>query len=156
VSLFGRRTADTRAPAAAVDAALSALGVDPGQGALPARGDGRAAWSIAKGSVEVYIVLEGGEGQRTLRVFAPVLTLPSDNHLPLYRRLLELNGEGLQGCAFGLRSDKVVLGAERSAVGLDRDAVRDLILLVAHFADRFDDELADDFGATRHTDTGPY
>ena len=153
MSLFGRRTGDTRAAAAAVDAALQALGVDPGQGALPARGDGRVAWSIAKGSVEVYIVLEGDESSRALRVFAPVLTLPPDNHLPLYRRLLELNGEGLQGCAFGLRADKVVLGVERSAQGIDRDTVRDLILLVAHYADRFDDELADGFGGYRHTDS---
>lgn len=152
MSLFGRRTADNRTAAAAVDAALLALGVDPAQSALPARGDGRVAWSIAKGSVEVYVVIEGDDTSKTLRVFAPVLTVPPDNVMLLYRRLLELNGEGLSGCAFGLRGDKVILGVERTAQGIDRDAVRDLILLVAHHADHFDDELTHGFGGYRHSD----
>ena len=153
MSLFGRRTGDTRAASAAVDAALQTLGVDPAQSALPARGDGRAAWSIGKGSVEVYVVLEGDDSARTLRVFAPALTVPPDNLMPLYRRLLEINGDGLSGCAFGLRGDKVILGVERSAQGIDKDTIRDLILLVAHHADHFDDELAHGFGGYRHSDS---
>jgi type III secretion system-like peptide-binding chaperone len=151
MSLFGRRTADHRA-AGAVEAALQSLGVDPTQSALPARGDGRVAWSIGKGSVEVYIVIEGDENNRVLRVFAPLLTVPPENLLPLFRRLLELNGDGLLGCAFGLRGDKVVLGAERSTQGLDKDAIRDLVLHVAHFADHFDDELVQSYGGSRHAD----
>lgn len=151
MSLFGKRTADHRA-AAAVEAALRALGVDPTESALPARGDGDAAWSIGKGSVEVYVLLSGDANARSLRVFAPILTVPSDNVLALYRRLLELNGEGLSGCSFGLRGNKVVLGIERDAQDLERGVVRDLILFVAHYADHFDDELVRRFGGNRHAD----
>ena len=150
MALFGRRT-DHRA-SAAVDAALQSLGVDPAQSVLPMRGDGRVAWSIGKGSVEVYVVLEGEENARMLRVFAPLLTVPADNLLPLYRRLLELNGEGLSGCFFGLRGDKVVLGVERAAAGLEKDSIRELILHIAHYADHFDDELVQRFGGQRQAD----
>jgi len=151
MSLFGKRTGDHRA-VSAVEAALRALGVDPEESALPARGDAGAAWSLGKGSVEVYVVLTGDADARVLRIFAPILTVPTENPLALFRRLLEINGEGLSGCSFGVRGTKVVLGIERDAQGLDRDVVRDLILHVAHYADHFDDELVRRFGGHRHAD----
>ena len=56
------------------------------------------------------------------------------------------------GIAFGLINDEIVLVAERSVRGLDRSEVEEMLLMVGHYADKYDDLLVDEFGGNRVCD----
>ncbi|MCC7535642.1 MAG: YbjN domain-containing protein [Deltaproteobacteria bacterium] len=140
-----------------VERAIADLGLDPV--AVRAREDGSPGlWAIQRGSATVVIsVVAKGDGREgTLRVLAPILTPPADpaGQSRLFRRLLELNGSELTGAAFGLLGGDVVVVAERSIVDLDASETDALLAVVADVADRYDDELAAQFGAVRISDVG--
>lgn len=102
-------------------------------------------WSLREGSaiIEVYIVQQGGVGY--LQVLSPIMHLPASNLLPLYRRLLEYNLQ-LTTAAFGLFDDVIYVFSERPLDGMDEVEGRDIISLVARYADKYDDELLAEFG----------
>jgi anti-sigma factor RsiW len=136
-----------------VEATIRKLGLDPATTRAPAAGEGQAAWTLKRGSASVLVAVtrHEGEGKAYLRVASPVVTLPADasKHLPLCRRLLELNAAGLANAAFGLIGDRVVVVSERPAEGLDEVEVEQTVRHLAAVADTFDDRLEKDFGATR-------
>lgn len=133
-----------------VEGVIKDLGVDPGECALEASGGG-AAWRVARGSAHVMIAVNpSAEGKPArLRIVSPVVAMSDDTSLLLLRRLLELNGTELPGVAFGVIGNKVVLVAERGAAGLDRDEVAEMLSSIGYFADKYDDELVEEFGGTR-------
>jgi len=133
-----------------VEGVIKDLGVDPGECAIEAP-DGGAAWRVAKGSAHVMIAINPtGEGKAArLRVISPMIAMNEETSLALLRRLLELNGTELPGVAFGVIGDKVVLLAERAVTGLDRAEVAEMLSSIGFFADKYDDELVEEFGGTR-------
>ena len=109
-------------------------------------------WVVMKGSAEVYVFLYRGENDNFIHVYSPVMTLPERNLLQLFRRLLDLNGVGTMGVAFGLKGENVVLSIYRSTTDLDRSEVREMIINVGEHADYFDDILVNEFGGRRYCD----
>jgi hypothetical protein len=134
----------------AIPAAIDALGGDSRVSAL-----GPDAWAIFRGSVLGYVALivPDGEGEpeqepdSIVHVTFPILRVPADGVEPLFRRLLELNHELGSFASFSLDGrGKVWLGAGRFAADLDEHELRELIAQVAGLADRYDDELLEQFG----------
>ena len=109
-------------------------------------------WVVMKGSAEVYVFLYRGEDDNFIHVYSPVMTVPERNLLQLFRRLLDLNGVGQMGVAFGLKGDHVVLSIYRSTTDLDRSEVREMIINVGEHADYYDDILVNEFGGRRYCD----
>ncbi len=141
----GRKTAGTRLEnyAAAVEQILPIVGVDPAQSRLNTeQGYG---WSFRRGSatIEVYVSQQDDVGY--LQVLAPILHLPSNGLLPLYRRLLELNLQ-LTNAALGVYLDVVYVFSERPLEGLDSTEANNIIALIAHYADELDNQLFNEFG----------
>jgi hypothetical protein len=142
-----------------VKATIRKLGLDPdvlkvdSPPSIANPADQQLAWTLKRGSASVLVTvtLRGQEKAAYLRVAAPVVVLPADagQHLPLFRRVLELNAAGLANAAFGLTGDKVVAVSERPAQGLGPEEVEQTVRHLAAVADTFDDRLAKEFGASR-------
>jgi hypothetical protein len=141
----GRKSLGTRLEnyAATVEQILPDIGIDPAQSRLNTeQGFG---WSFRRGSatIEVYVSQQDDVGY--LQVLAPILHLPANGLLPLYRRLLELNLQ-LTNAAFGVHLDVVYVFSERPLEGLDSAEANNIIALIAHYADQWDNELFNEFG----------
>ena len=109
-------------------------------------------WVVMKGSAEVYVFIYRGEKDNFIHVYSPVLSLPERNLLQLFRRLLDLNGVGQMGVAFGLKANNVVLSIYRTTTDLDRSEVREMIINIGEHADYYDDILVNEFGGRRYCD----
>ena len=117
--------------------------------------DGHPAWAFRQGSASVRIHLLAGEkesGYGYFQVVAPVIILPEEGRDLIYERLLSLNADQLWSCAFAVRQDRVILTADRTTRDLDKSEVVEMIERVAAYADKFDDELVEEFGGIRYTD----
>ena len=116
--------------------------------------EGGAAWAMKFGSAAVMIALNPAANGLTarLRIVSPVIKFEPSSPLGLFTRLLELNGKTLPGVAFGIVNNEVVLVCERSVRGLDREEVEEMIALIGHYSDKYDDLLALEFGGTRVCD----
>jgi hypothetical protein len=129
--------------AATVEQILAAVGVDPDQSRLNT--EAGFGWSFRRGSatIEVYVSQQDDVGY--LQVLAPILHLPSNSLLPLYRHLLELNLQ-LTNAALGVHLDVVYVFSERPLEGLDSTEANNIIALIAHYADELDNQLFTEFG----------
>ena len=146
--MFGRNQRQQAGPrldvyAGTVEQLLANLGIDPGQARMNTQ-EGYG-WSFRRGSavIEVYITQNAGVGY--LQVLAPIIHLPTQALLPLYRRLLELNLQ-LTNAAFGVYLDVVYVFSERPLEGMDSVEANSVISLVAQYADELDDKLVAEFG----------
>lgn len=131
---------------AAIPAAIDALGGDSRVSVL-----GPDAWAIFRGTALGYVavIVPDGEAEPDgiVHVTFPILRVPAEGAEPLFRRLLELNHELGSFASFSLDSrSKIWLGAGRFAADLDEHGLRELIAQVAGLADRYDDELLEEFG----------
>jgi hypothetical protein len=148
VALFdNRQAANLRSAVSLIEEVLAALGHPPDQRRIDAAGDASPTWCVVQGSARTYVLLQDRDGENVLRVIAPVLHLDGVADPPaLFRRLLELNAEEIQGAAFAVHDGIVSLVAQRSTADLDRSEVRALVERIPAYADRYDDELAAEFG----------
>lgn len=140
----GRRNAPTsnvEKTAMYVERLLGEVLENPAQ----ARMEGQLGWNIMLGSANIEILIAENEQGQTLQVVAPLMHLPQTGLLPLYRRLLELNMM-TPGITFGVYGDVVFLYNERPLEGLDEVEVRDIIQRMALNADKYDNELVEEFG----------
>ena len=146
---FGRndeeRDADAGRPALPVEATegiLKAIGVDPGAARMEV--ESGYGWQFQRGSalIEIYLTPEQ-EGY--LQVLSPIMHLPAQNLLALYRRLLELNLQ-LTNAALGLHEDVVYVFHERLLAGLDASEADAIVRRLAAYADELDDALSEEFG----------
>lgn len=135
---------------ALVTEAIRALGVDPSE---VRAGDSRR-WVLRRGSATVVVDISDSSGG-WLRVIAPVVKLPADEQLAaLSKALLSANATELSpGMSFGVLDDDVLLVAARSTAGLDAAAVDAIIKGVGSAADHWDDQLAEQFGTQRSSDS---
>jgi hypothetical protein len=129
--------------AATVEQILASIGVDPASARMKI--DNGFGWSFQRGSalIEVFVAMQNNTGY--LQVLAPILHLPMQGLLPLYRRLLELNLQ-LTNAALGLYLDVVYVFSERPLAGLDASEANAIISLVASYADELDNKLVEEFG----------
>lgn len=137
-----------------IESVIKELGLDPERTKIEGKDTNRVGWALMRGSAAVYVFLQQQENANFLQVVSPVMKLPDQNLLPLYRRLLELNAEKLCGAAFGVKGEDVVLTTDRETTDIDRSEVQAMITMVGQYADHFDDELVAEFGGVRHSDAG--
>lgn len=126
----------------AVEGILRAIGVDPAAARMQV--ESGYGWQFQRGSalIEVYLTPEQ-EGY--LQVLSPIMHLPAQNLLALYRRLLELNLQ-LTNAALGAHEDVVYVFHERLLAGLDAAEADAIIRRLAAYADELDDALSAEFG----------
>ena len=104
----------------AVEGILAAIGVDASAARMEV--ESGFGWQFQRGSalIEVYLT---PEEQGYLQVLSPIMHLPQQQLLALYRRLIELNLQ-LTNAAQGVHEDVVYVCHERLLAGLDADAGR--------------------------------
>jgi hypothetical protein len=155
MSLFGdRQEGNLKTCQKMIESVIQELGLDPDRSRLESEEPGRLAWGLRRGSAAVFVFLQGGPESNYLQVVSPVMKIPEQNILPLYRRLLELNASGLHAAAFGVKGEDVVLTIDRTTTDIDRSEVANMIHLIGRYADQYDDELVAEFGGVRHSDAG--
>lgn len=134
------------------EAVIKKLGLDPAAATAKNTPD-QASYTLKRGSAAVLITVVHREEQKTtfFRVASPLMTLPEDTtkHLALFKRLLELNANGLVNSAFGVVGDRVVAVSERPAAGLDEHEVEQIIRHLSAVADTYDDRLTKEFGGEK-------
>jgi T3SS (YopN, CesT) and YbjN peptide-binding chaperone 1 len=137
-----------------VEEVIASLGLDPA--AVRSRDtEGLASWGIKRGSAAILVtVFKSDRGDAAfLRAISPVMTLPESERRPdLYRRLLELNGQGLVNAAFGIIGERIVVKSERPASWLEAAEVEQIITQLSAVADTYDDRLVREFGGERASD----
>ncbi len=136
-----------------VEAVIRDRGIDPDKNSVTAA-EGGAAWAVAFGSAAVMIALNpgGDKGTGRLRVVSPIVRMQQTSDIGLFKRLLELNATDLPGVAFGIVKNEIVLVAERGVSGLDRSEVEEMLTIIGHLADQYDDLLVREFGGIRVCD----
>jgi hypothetical protein len=89
------------------------------------------------------------EEQGVLMVFSPIMPVPIGGREAFYRRLLELSFVTTSDAAFAINSprDEVVVRCLRRLSALDYEEFEDILATVGEVADRWDDELVQEFGA---------
>ena len=126
-----------------VEQILAKIGVDPVQARLETeQGYG---WNFRRGSAIIEIYISEQDDKSYLQVLSPIVHLPAQGLLALYRRMLELNLQ-LTNASLGVYYDTVYVFNERSLEGLDPNETNDIITLVAGYADDLDNKLVEEFG----------
>ena len=131
------------AHAGTVEQILMSIGVDLNQARM--KTDSGFGWSFQRGSAVIEIFVSQQNGVGYFQVLSPIIHLPINGLLPLYRRLLELNLQMSNAC-LGMYLDVVYVFSERPLEGMDGNEANDIINLVASYADDFDDKLVGEFG----------
>jgi hypothetical protein len=109
--------------------------------------DGRNASLIRKGNASIAVVAVPDKD--LLLVSSPVITLPEENLLPLFRKLLTLNLTETQDAAFALNEEAgtIDLQIKRPLQDLDYREFDRAVSTLAAMADRYNDPLASSFGS---------
>lgn len=139
-----------------VEGAIRKIGLDPAtleRHAPTKDAADQLAWTLKRGSAAVLIMLLKRADVASLRVVSPTIVFDPARKDALFARLLELNAEGMMGCAFAIVGDKVVVVTERPIVDLSEGEVAHAIRLVAGVSDTYDDKLVAEFGGKRASDT---
>jgi hypothetical protein len=152
MGLFGESAASNfRRAQKLVEDVLTTFGASPEKNRLDTK-DGSTAWGVMRGSAEVMVFLNPAHHDKEdnyLRMVSPIVRLPSENLLPLYRRILELNAKEVYGIAFGIINEDVVLVVERGTHDLDRSEVEEMLRNISAAADHYDDKLVTEFGGKK-------
>lgn len=119
-----------------VDLTTARLNIPPEQG---------YGWHFMRGSATIQVFVDESEGRGYFRILSPIMHLPQNNILALYRRLLELNLQ-LTSASLGVHMDIVYVFNERFIDGLDPVEAQNIIRLVAGYADDLDNQLVREFG----------
>ncbi len=129
--------------AGTIEQILTAVGIDPVRARM--RTETGFGWSFQRNSAVIEIFVSQQDGVGYLQVLSPIMHLPINGLLPLYRRLLELNLQ-LTNAALGVYLDVVYVFNERPLEGLDGNEANTIINMVASYADDLDDKLVQEFG----------
>lgn len=134
-----------------IESVIRSLGLDPASATIP--GDtATKVYALKRGSARVLVAVHEAESGGTFRVLSPCVRLGASPKPDFLRHLLELNAREVVGAAFGIFGDEVVVVSERSVKDLDASEVESVIRNVGRIADRYDDALAQQFGAQRSSD----
>ena len=149
MGLFGTKTVQTKTTSVQdciriIEGFFRKIGFNPKDQRLPDKDT--IGWWVQRGSAVIFILLNDHSGSTTMRIVSPILYLPEENILPLYRRCLEIN-VSLLNCALGVTEDKVVIVSERPITGLDPGEFEGTLDFLSAVADDLDDKLANEFNA---------
>ena len=125
---------------------ITGFELDPANQLMESEEDCRV-WGLRKGSANILLIIRRMGDDNHVHIVSPILQMPDLDLEDFFRRLLELNHEELIGCAFAVRGDQVCVTADRMTWGLDRFELEETLACVAEAADRFDNELSEEFGA---------
>jgi hypothetical protein len=139
----GRTGSSLEVYAGTVEQIFASIGIDPLKARM--KTDTGFGWSFQRGSAVIEVFVSQQDGVGYLQVLSPILHMPINGLLPLYRRLLELNLQ-LTNAAFGVYLDVVYVFSERPLDGLDGNEANAVINMVAAYADDLDDKLVAEFG----------
>lgn len=105
-------------------------------------------WVLQHGSATVLLSLRRTEYDVAVELASPILRLPAERREEFLTRLLRLNASEAYGCAFALsEEDDVIVFTGRSTADLSLLELDQMIRRVAGLADKYDDLLAEEFGA---------
>jgi hypothetical protein len=146
MGLFGRKKTDIgdiKESVKIVREVLGKIGIND----APEQMDGGRGfgWTLQRGSAVVYVLINQIDNKGYFKVISPIIYLPAENLLPLYRTMLEINMD-LTSAALGIQEDKVCVMSERSIAGLDAEEADEVIKRVAYYADQLDNKLSSEFG----------
>ena len=131
-----------------IEQILASLGINVQDARVPMdQGNQGYGWHFQRGSavIEVYVLLAADE-RSYLQVLSPIVHLPQNGLLPIYRRMLELN-LSLTNASLGVYNDVVYVFNERPLDGLDANEVNYIIMQLSAYADDIDNQLVNEFGA---------
>lgn len=126
-----------------IDNILAQIGLNPDDVSMNT--DEGYGWSFRRGSAVIEIYLSQHSGNGYLQVLSPIVHIPTENVLPLYRYLLELNLQ-LTSAALGVYNDVIYVFYERPLTDLDATETNDIISTVAGYADDLDNQIVEEFG----------
>jgi hypothetical protein len=121
---------------------LAGLGINPDQ--VRSQTEEGYSWTFRRGSAKIEVYVSQNETGGFFQVLSPIMHLPQNGLLPLYRRLLELNLQ-LVNISLGVYLDVVYVYSERPLDGLDIVEANAIINAVATWADELDDKLVSEF-----------
>jgi hypothetical protein len=121
---------------------LTGLGINPDQ--VRTQTEEGYSWTFRRGSATIEVYVSQNESGGFFQVLSPIMHLPQNGLLPLYRRLLELNLQ-LVNISLGIYLDVVYIYSERPLDGLDIVEANGIINAVATWADELDDKLVSEF-----------
>ncbi len=104
-------------------------------------------WRIGSASIQVFVQsvpLSSGTIRYYLRIFSPLMEIPTTNEAYFYRYLLELNDSKL-GVKLSVLGNWVYATYERDVVGMDYDELSTCIADLEWWADTLDDQLKEKF-----------
>jgi hypothetical protein len=104
-------------------------------------------WRIGSASIQVFVQsvpLSSGAIRYYLRIFSPLMEIPTSNEAYFYRYLLELNDSKL-GVKLSVLGNWVYATYERDVVGMDYDELSTCIADLEWWADTLDDQLKQKF-----------
>lgn len=128
---------------------LRDCGVDPVNQRV-AWGDGVYAWSVNRGSARTFFVLFTNSGLVAVHMLAPLVYLPTDRLMPIYRKCLELNSAYLG--AIAVHGNVLYLDNVLVLAGINPVYVANVYDIFTGEADELDDVLADEFGTRQASD----
>jgi hypothetical protein len=111
----------------------------------------RKAWYWTKGSAKLEVFIHEikfeTHSRFYLRIFSPIIKVPTTNTLEFYRNLLEMNDSKL-GVKLSIMagSDQVYATFERDIQGIDYEELKVCVYDLEWWADLLDDELGKKFG----------
>jgi len=129
-----------------VESAIEALGVNPAETRTPKAGQ----WDLRKGSASVWINVFLSRERNDygyLQIMSPLMKVPTgERQAALFKELLQLNHQ-LYGVAFSLHEGWLYLRAIRELEGLSTDEALAMLKRIGVYADQYDDELKEKYGA---------
>ena len=126
---------------------LTKLGVDPTTYQLPdSNGKG---WAVPMDKSILFVNLGEVDGQPSLRMTCPILFMPTQDLMPFYRKLLDLNSKLIDG-ALAMDRDTVYIITQQALDGLSSAAVEGLIQRTRKQADVLTDLLIQEFHSARY------
>jgi len=115
--------------------------------------EAKMVWHWTRGSANIQVYIESiafanGNTRDYLRIFSPLLEIPSQNQIGFYRHLLELNDKNL-GMKLTImpNSNWIYATYERDIRGIDYDELATCVYDLEYWADKLDDELKSKFPA---------
>lgn len=126
-----------------VENILASIGVEPARARMDT--ENGYGWSFQRGSALIEIYIAQQENREYLQVLSPLIHVPAQGLLPLYRRLLELN-LSLTNASLGIYLDVVYVFNERPLAGLDAGEANYIITQISEYADDLDNQLVNEFG----------
>ena len=113
-------------------------------------------WVINKGNATVYVSIQKDYDPPQLLIYSPLLILPEDNILPLYRHLLEFNNFDFSGPAkFSVREDWIILSRFTRLEGLTVPSALEILVHLADLADEQTQALQAEFAPNQQSPDFP-